>query len=232
MPSAFIGFSKDFFAFFEELAANNDRTWFEANKPRYKEVVVGSMSAFIEAMGPRLAKISSRFVADPRPTGGSMFRIYRDVRFSKDKRPYKENAGCHFRHTLGKDAHAPGFYVHLEASRVFFGGGLWLPPSENLRKIREAIAGDPRSWQKIGTAKAFKAAFPEGVGGDGLKRPPAGFDAAHPCIDDIKRKTFYAMCPSTPQAAQSPDFLDEVETALRAAKPLMAFLCAAVDAPF
>ncbi len=232
MPSAFAGFPKDFFAFFEELAANNDRTWFEANKPRYKEVVVGSMSAFIEAMAPRLAKISPRFVADPRPTGGSMFRIYRDVRFSKDKRPYKENAGCHFRQVLGKGAHAPGFYVHFEPARVFFGGGLWLPSSENLRKVREAIAGDPGSWRKIASAKTFKAAFPDGVAGDSLKRPPAGFDAAHPCIDDIKRKTFYAIRPSTPQAAQSPVFLDEVETALRTAKPLMAFLCAAVEVSF
>ena len=104
----FAGFGPGFFGFFEELSANNKREWFEPNKARYKEEVVGPLTAFIAAMGPLLAKISEEYVADPRPNGGSMFRIYRDVRFSKDKRPYKEHGACHFRHRLGKDAHAPG----------------------------------------------------------------------------------------------------------------------------
>src|SRR3954453_20816279 len=109
----FEGFGKAFFAFFRELAANNERAWFEANKPRFREDVQGGMSDFIAAMAPYLSKLSKDFVADPRPNGGSMFRIYRDVRFSKDKRPYKAHAACQFRHRFGRDVHAPGFYVHL-----------------------------------------------------------------------------------------------------------------------
>lgn len=85
----FTGFGRDFFEFFEELAANNERPWFEANKDRYREVVVAACISFIEEMAPRLAGISKHYVADPKPNGGSMFRIYRDVRFSRDKRPYK-----------------------------------------------------------------------------------------------------------------------------------------------
>jgi len=144
----FAGFPKDFFAFFRELKANNNRPWFEENKERFKESVQAPMSQFIAAMAPKLAKISKNFVADPRPNGGSMFRIYRDVRFSKDKRPYKEHAACHFRHALGKDAHAPGFYMHFAPDEVIFGGGLWMPPPEALSKIRDQIAGKPQAWKK------------------------------------------------------------------------------------
>src|SRR5690242_7548675 len=115
----FTGFPKTFFAFFRELKANNDRAWFEANKSRFRETVQAPMSDFIEAMAPHLSRISKEFVADPRPNGGSMFRIYRDVRFSRDKRPYKEHGACQFRHRLGRDVHAPGFYVHLAPKEVF-----------------------------------------------------------------------------------------------------------------
>ena len=155
MSDAFEGFPKDFFAFFRELKANNNRVWFEANKQRFRDSVQAPMSAFISAMAPRLKKISKHFIADPRPNGGSMFRIYRDVRFAKDKRPYKEHAACHFRHDLGKDAHAPGFFMHVSPSEVVFGGGLWMPPPDALTKIRETIASKPQAWKKMLSDKAF-----------------------------------------------------------------------------
>lgn len=231
MAEAFQGFDKSFFAFFSELAANNDRTWFEANKQRYREEVVAPISSFIEAMAPRLAKISPHYVADPRPNGGSMFRIYRDVRFSKDKRPYKENAGVHFRHGLGRDAHAPGFYVHLTPQEVFFGGGIWLPPAPQLAKIREAIAADPKGWGKVIADKTLRQQC-GGIRGDGLTRPPKGYDKDAPHIEDLKRKTFFAMREATAQDAMAKDFADQVATAFRASRPLMRFICKAVDAPF
>ncbi|MEE4310347.1 MAG: DUF2461 domain-containing protein, partial [candidate division KSB1 bacterium] len=105
----FNAFPNDLFVFLNDLAANNNREWFNANKERYKQSVLEPMRTFIIAMGERLPSISMNFTADPRSNGGSMFRIYRDVRFSKDKRPYKENVGCQFRHIAGKSAHAPGF---------------------------------------------------------------------------------------------------------------------------
>ncbi|WP_434111361.1 TIGR02453 family protein [Methylocaldum sp. GT1TLB] len=110
----FVGFPEDLFRFLEELSMNNNREWFTANKRRYQTSVVAPVSDFIQAMGERLNRISPHFTADPRPNGGSMFRIYRDTRFSHDKRPYKENVGCHFRHVTGKSAHALGFYLHLQ----------------------------------------------------------------------------------------------------------------------
>jgi len=229
--TTFNGLPKDFFVFFKELAKNNERAWFEENKQRYKDVVVGPLSDFMSAMAPRVAKISKHIVVDPRPNGGSMFRIYRDVRFAKDKRPYKEHAGCQFRHALGKDAHVPGFYMHFAPDEVFFGGGVWMPEPDALNKVRRAIADQPKAWKKVVEDKTFAKSF-KGVEGDALSRPPKGFDAGHPFIDDIKRKSFFAMHESSAKVAQSPALLDDAESTFKAAKPLMNFLCDALGAPF
>ena len=229
--SGFAGFSNDFFAFFTDLARNNDREWFAANKDRYRSTVVEPICAFIEAMGPRLANISPHYVADPRPNGGSMFRIYRDVRFSKDKRPYKENAACQFRHEAGKDAHAPGFYVHMAPDGVVYGGGTWKPPKPELERIRHAIADDAAGWRRVVGDKALVDCF-GAVKGDGLKRPPRGFDPDHPFIEDIKRQSFFAMRHTDAEEAMHPDFADRVEHAFRSASPLMRFLTKALDTPF
>ncbi len=229
--STFNGLPKDFFTFFRDLAQHNERAWFEKNKQRYKDVVISPLSDFMEAMAPRVAKISKHIVVDPRPNGGSMFRIYRDVRFGKDKRPYKENAGVHFRHGLGRDAHAPGFYIHFDTKEVFFGGGIWMAEPDGLNRVRESIAENTKGWRKIVEDKTFLKTF-SGVEGDGLARPPKGFDPAHPFINDIKRKSFFALHRSTPGIAKSPALVDDVEAALKASKPLMKFLCEALDVPF
>ena len=231
MPDGFDGFPKDLFSFFRELKSHNDRAWFEANKSRFRESVQMPMSAFIAAMAPQLRRVSKHFVADPRPNGGSMFRIYRDVRFAKDKRPYKEHAACHFRHALGRDVHAPGFYMHFAPGEVMFGGGLWMPEADALAKVRTAIAEKPAAWRKAAHDKNFIARF-GGVRGDGLSRPPRGYDPGHPLIEDIKRKSFFAMQEAAPALAQSSKLVDEIGGAFRAAAPLMRFLCQALDVPF
>jgi uncharacterized protein (TIGR02453 family) len=231
MADTFAGFPQGFFAFFRELKANNNRVWFEDNKQRFRDSVQAPMSDFIAAMAPRLKKISKNFTADPRPNGGSMFRIYRDVRFAKDKRPYKEHAACHFRHALGKDVHAPGFYMHFAPGEVMFGGGLWMPPPDALAKIRDAIATKPANWKKVLTDRKFAAHF-NGVAGDALTRPPRGFDPDHPFIEDIKRKSFFAMHEADAKLASLPKLVDEVAGTFASASPLMKFLCGALDVPF
>ena len=231
MSNGFNGFSPKFFKFFRELSKNNNRAWFNANKDRYKQEVVQPISEFIEALAPKLEKVSKHYVADPRPNGGSMFRIYRDVRFSKDKRPYKENAGVHLRHARGKDAHAPGFYIHLSPREVFYGGGIWYPPSPHLKKIREAIRDDGAAWKRVANNKKIKERC-GGIRGDGLVRPPKGFDADEPSIEDIKRKSFFAMTSAPAKSIQSEDFVDEVYESMKTAKPLMKFVCDALDVPF
>jgi uncharacterized protein (TIGR02453 family) len=232
MTNGFKGFPKDFFVFFRELTAHNKRPWFEDNKQRFRDSVQAPMSDFIAAMAPKLAKVSKHFVADPRPNGGSMFRIYRDVRFSKDKRPYKEHASCQFRHALGKDAHAPGFYMHFGPDEVYFGGGLWMPPPDAIAKIRETIAAKPAVWKKTLTDKKFTKHF-DGLGeGEPLIRPPRGFDPAHPFIDDIKKKSFYAMRDAGVKIAASPKLVDDVADTFASISPLMKFLCGAVGVPY
>jgi uncharacterized protein (TIGR02453 family) len=226
----FKGFPKDFFVFFDELQVNNNRAWFDANKPRYFESVVNPISEFIVCMAPRLAEISRHYIADPKPHGGSMFRIYRDTRFSKEKIPYKTNAGVQFRHEAGKDAHAPGFYVHLARDGLFFGGGVWQPPGPQLNLIRDHIADNARSWARISNAPKVKEAG--GIKGDSLKRPPRGFDAEHVHIEDLKRKSFYVMTDAPTEHALEPGFIDEVAEGFRRAAPLNRFITGALDLPF
>jgi len=229
---AFDGFPKDFFAFFRELKAHNERPWFEANKQRFRDSVQAPMSAFIADMAPRLKKVSKNFVADPKPNGGSMFRIYRDVRFSKDKRPYKEHAACHFRHAAGKDVHAPGFYMHFGAGEVYYGGGMYMPDAPALGRIRDAIVQKPAAWKAVKANRAFVEAFGELGGDDVLMRAPRGYDPEHPLIDDIKRKSFFAMHEADVKLATSPKLVDAVANSFAAASPLMKFLCAAVGVTF
>lgn len=223
----FTGFDPHLLAFFQELSRNNNKEWFAANKPRYEQEVVQPMLAFIEAMGPRLFGISPHFQAIPKKVGGSLFRIYKDVRFSKDKTPYKEHAACQFRHEAGKDAHAPGYYLHMAPHEVFFGGGVWLPPPDKLGLIRDRIRDKPEEWQKVREAMDKHRYFKD-IEGETLRRPPKGYDKDLPFIEDIKRKSFFVMRTASPAEVVKPEFITEVAQTYAEAAPLMRFLCKAV----
>jgi uncharacterized protein (TIGR02453 family) len=223
-------FSPALFTYLRDLKKNNDRDWFKANKARYDEAVLEPALAFIEDFEPHLHAISPHFVADPRPVGGSLFRIYRDTRFAKDKSPYKTHTGIHFRHELAKSAHAPGFYLHLEPGQVFLGAGIWRPDTEPLAQIRTAIAEDPDRWTRTTRAKPFADLYE--LGGDSLKRAPAGFDPEHPLIDELKRKDFIAVRTLDDKAPCSRGFLEDTAGTFAAAGPLVHFLCDATGVPF
>src|SRR5919198_1163641 len=135
-------FGPELFSFLADLRANNNREWFAANRERYEEHLLEPALDFVEAFAPRLEKISPHFRAEARPSGGSLFRIHRDTRFSKDKSPYKTNLGIHFRHERAKVAHAPGYYLHIGPGEVFAGGGVWHPGTEAATRIREGILAD------------------------------------------------------------------------------------------
>ena len=138
-------FSKSTFKFLDQLAANNKRVWFEENKPRYEALVREPALEFIEAMAPALHTFAPHFRADSRKMGGSLMRVYRDARFSRDKTPYKTNIGIQFRHELGKDVHAPGFYVHIASTECFLAVGCWHPEPDALGRIRDFIAQKPEN---------------------------------------------------------------------------------------
>ncbi len=223
-------FTSSSFAFLRDLARNNDREWFQKNKSRYEKELKEPALRFIADFAPHLAKISSHFRADPRPVGGSMFRIYRDTRFSKDKSPYKTHTGLHFRHDRAKDAHAPGFYLHIQPGEVFMGVGIWHPDSGTLGKIREAIVEKPDAWKRTVGGKRFRERFE--LEGDSLKRPPRGIDPEHPCIEDLKRKDFIGVTRLTEKDVVSPGFLKQFATLCRDGSGLVRYLCEAVEVPF
>jgi uncharacterized protein (TIGR02453 family) len=223
-------FTPELFDFLSELKENNTREWFLANKDRYRSAVQEPLLGFISDFGGRLHDISPNFVADPRPSGGSMFRIYRDVRFSKDKSPYKTHAAAQFRHCAGRDAHAPGFYLHLEPGSVFGGAGLWHPPREALDQIRQAIAEKPEEWLSVLAESRF--ARHHDLSGESLKRAPRGYDPEHPLIEDLKRKDFVCIERFTQAKACTSGFLDTFAESCRAAGPFVRFLTEAVGQEF
>lgn len=219
-------FSRATFSFLKDLRANNDREWFAANRHRYEEHVKDAALRLIEDFAPHLGKLSPHFMATPR----SLFRIYRDTRFSKDKAPYKTAIGVHFRHERSKDAHAPGYYFHVAPGEVFLGCGIWHPDAGTLRKIRERIVEDPAGWKKASRGKKFTEAFD--LAGDSLKRAPKGFDPEHALIEDLRRKDFIGVQPATQTLATSKDLPKELATRFKAGTPLMRFLCGALDVAF
>jgi len=224
------GFSRRTLHFLDELTLNNHREWWAENKDRYEEEVREPALAFIRAMAPRLAKISKHFVAVDRKVGGSLMRPYRDTRFGKDKTPYKTNVGIQFRHEVGKDVHAPGFYVHVSPEECFIGVGLWHPESASLRLIRDAIVEKPAAWKRTRDGKRFRELFD--FGGESLKRPPRGYDPEHRFVDDLKRKDHIAAADLTVKQVTSKSFVDLVSKHFAASKPYMKFLAEAIDLPF
>ena len=219
-------FEKKTIKFLRELGDNNNREWFKANKTRYEEDVLDVALHFIQSMQDPLAKFAPHFTALPTRIGGSLMRVHRDTRFSKNKLPYKTNIGIQFRHERAKDVHSPGYYVHISAGEVFVGVGMWRPDSDPLRQIRERIAARSGEWQRAISTPAFKRNF--SLGGESLKRPPHGFDKDHPLIDDIKRKSFIAIRSVPVEDCLKPQFQRSVETSFKQATPYMEFLCAAV----
>lgn len=223
-------FSTALFRFLADLEANNDRDWFQANRDRYVGQVQEPALSFIIDFAPRLEAISPHFRADAKLQGGSLFRIHRDTRFSKDKSPYKTNTGVQFRHQRARDAHAPGYYLHLEPGQCFMGVGLWRPETTVAYRIRERIAEEPAGWKGATQSKKFTDVY--SLSGESLVRPPRGFDADHPLIDDLKRKDFIASAPLTEEQVTDDSFLDLFADHCRRATPFMAFLCAAVGVEF
>lgn len=220
----------ELFRFLRELRENNDRAWFLSNKERYETHVRLPLLTFVTDFGHHLSKISRHYLADPRPVGGSLFRIYRDVRFSKDKSPYKTHAGVHFRHESARDVHAPGFYLHLEPGHVFGGVGIWHPDMRTVTKIRDAIVDDPSGWQEAISNHEFSSVYE--LEGDSLKRAPRGYDPEHPLIEDLKRKDFTAVVRFTEKAVCERGFIGRFADVCSEAAPFMRFLTRAVGLPW
>ncbi|MDR2012448.1 MAG: DUF2461 domain-containing protein [Rhodanobacter sp.] len=228
MPSAY--FTPATFKFLRDLAANNNRAWFTANKARYENTVRQPYLQLIADLQQPLAKISAHYRADPRAQGGSLFRIYRDTRYAHDKTPYKTWAGARFAHERRREIEAPSFYMHIQPRGCFVGGGIWHPEPSTLKKVREFLADNPAAWKKATHAKAFRARFE--FWGESLTRPPRGFDPAHELIQDIKRKNFGAGEDFTDAMACSDELKPFLVDSFKRIAPMIDYLCAAVGLDF
>ncbi len=225
----FTGFGPNALKFLKALDANNNRDWFMANKDRYEDEIREPARAFIRAMEKPLRAISKQLVADDSKVGGSLMRVHRDVRFRKDKTPYKTNVGIQFRHDVGKDVHAPGLYLHLGLDGCFLGMGMWHPDADALKGIRSHIAGKGKKWNKVVDAVQSKGWRQSG---DSLKRAPKGYDPDHPHIELLRRKDHILVCDLTNKEAAGSDLVDQVMARAKTAKPHMALLCEAIGVAF
>lgn len=231
MSESVVSIGPELFAFFRDLKRNNNREWFAQNRVRYEEHVKLPLLEFIRIFEGPLHGISPHYTAIPK-VGGSLFRIYRDIRFSKDKRPYKTAAGVHFRHEAGKSAHAPGFYLHLEPSQVFAAVGIWGPDTGTLRLIRQAIVDDADAWRSIIEAREFSDCYDRSLHSESLKRAPQGFDPNHEYIDDLKRKHFVASVQLTEKQVSEPGFIAHLATTYQHGAGFMAYLTRALGLPW
>jgi len=223
-------FTPDFFKFLRNLGKHNNRDWFQANKWRYEQFVRSPFLRFIEDFQPGLHAVSPHFVADPKPAGGSLLRIYRDMRFRKDQPPYQTMAAARFPHRAWKEQTAPGLYLHLDPAHSFFACGLWHPDGDTRALVRDRILRDPGKWKRTTSGKALQSIWT--LSGESFKRPPPGIDPRHPLAVDLTRKDFIAAAQFSEQNVCAADFLGRVSAATRAAAPFLEFLTRALGLPW
>jgi uncharacterized protein (TIGR02453 family) len=214
-------FPRDALTFLKDLEGNNNKPWFDANKHRFQQSVQEPALEFIRAMKPRLSKISKHLVADDRKQGGSMMRIYRDVRFGKDKSPYNTHVSLRF--LCGGEL---GYYLGIQPASLTLGAGIWQPDKEPLLAIRNAIAKDCKKWTGAFSGKGWEP------GGESLARPPQGFDKDHPCIEHLKRKDFVLFKTLKTSVLTKKDLADTVAAEYKETSPLLKFLASALKQPF
>ena len=225
MMRIFPGFPRTALTFLRQLKRNNDREWFAAHKAEFEERLLVPMRLFVEEMDVRLAAFAPEIHGSPKT---SIFRIYRDVRFSADKSPYKTHLACWFAHHrsgrgVGSETHGAGagYYFHLEPGASMVAGGIWMPPRESLARLREAIAARPGALAAVARGRAFRTRFgalsEEGM----LTRVPRGFPTDHPAAAWLRRVSFTASAPLSDAEVLAPDLPQTVERDFRRLLPLV-----------
>lgn len=212
--------------FLKDLKKNNTKTWFDNNRKTYETARL----QYLETVGELIKEIAKfdPSIASQEPKD-CLFRINRDVRFSKDKSPYKTNFGAYF-NKGGKKSNGAGYYLHVEPGQAFAAGGMWMPLPADLVKIRQEIDYSFDEWKKFTGSAAFKKNFSGGVEADAvLSRPPKGYEDTNPAIEFIKMKSFVVRKSLPDPLLQSKTFVKEVAATYKAMKPLVDFLNRAVE---
>ena len=224
-------FTDKTFRFLRALARNNERTWFHAHKTGYDAHVREPLQRLVTDLQPDLAEVSLHFRADPRTVGGSLYRIQRDTRFANDKRPYKTWQGARLFHARRKELASPLYYLHIQPGECFVGAGIWRPESPTLRRIRQFIVDNPAGWKAAAHAPAFRRRYALDDE-DRLVRPPRGFPADFPFIDDLRHRSFVAWRALDDATVTGPKLRQVLAKDLRELAPFVDYLCAALDLEF
>src|SRR5438093_6626524 len=228
LMAGFAGFRPAAFRFLRDLGRNNEKTWFEANRDVYEREVREPMRQLVETLDARLGGIAPEIVGDPKR---SMFRIHRDVRFSKNKSPYKTNAGAWFYHrdagrkvgTVGEGGGA-GFYFHIDTTTCFMAGGIWMPARPTLLRIREAIAAQPTALARLTSTPGFRRRF-DGLNDEAKLRPvPRDFPPDHPAGEWLKLQSFTAPAPIDRRVVTSARLVDRLCRDFEVLVPLVRWL--------
>lgn len=235
-PDAFAGFSPKALAFLRGLADHNERPWFEAHRADYEAHLKAPLRAFVEEIDVRLATTVPEITGDPRR---SIFRIHRDIRFSKDKSPYKTHAGCWFFHrrssksvgSSSPDGGAAGFYFHLEPRACFVAGGMWMPPREQLGRIRDRLVEDQRGFERTLAGAPFKKYFGALSEEHMLVRLPRGYAEGHPAWRWLRFQSFTASAPLAQRDVTSGRLVDLVMERFLALTPLVRWINASLGYP-
>jgi len=219
MKSEFKGFPSEGIVFFRKLKKNNNREWFLAHKQIYETKARQPLMEFIGVLQKEMSKYASEIHFD---SAKSIFRIYRDIRFSKDKSPYKTHMAAHFG-SQGKAHTSAGLYIHLDANEIFWGGGLYHPETTELRIVRASIAQDDTQLRKIIRDPKFQKLF-GGLSGDQLSRTPKGFPPDHPAADLLRYKDYVAFAKEPVKLAMSGEVVSATVERFRAMMPLIRYL--------
>jgi uncharacterized protein (TIGR02453 family) len=217
---------KSTFDFLKKISKNNNRDWFEKNKSLYltsKDDVEKNIDEILKGIRTFDKRITAELTGKK-----CMFRIYRDTRFAKDKRPYKNNLGASIS-PGGKMADAPGYYIHIEPGKVFIAGGMWMPPAPELGKIRQEIDYNQKEFLKIINDKNFKKFFGELDSDDKLVNVPKGYAKDHPLMEILKLKSFIVSGEIKDKDVLSKNFAKSAVAMCKAMQPLNNFLQRAID---
>lgn len=217
--------------FLRALARHNDRDWFQAHRDDYEQHVRAPFLQLLTDLQPDLAAVSLEFRAEPKVVGGSLFRIHRDTRFARDKAPYKPWQGARLFHARSKEVATPAWYLHLQPGESFIAAGIWHPEPPVLRQLRQFIVDNPAGWERAAHAPAFARRYPLSEA-ERLVRPPRGFPADFPRIDDLRNRNFVVARPLDDALMTGPRLRQQLAGDLKRTAPFMDYLCAALDLSF
>ena len=222
-------FSTRSYRFLRDITRNNERAWFNANRERFERDVRIPFQQLLCDLQPHLSAISPHYVADPRPVGGSLYRIQRDTRRYRDKAPYKSWQDAELFYGR-RHAEAPSFFVHVEPGQCYLAAGLWWPEPAMLRRVRQFIVDNPESWNAA--LASVRAAGFEMQQELKLTRAPRGFEEFTTLADELRLKQHVIRRALADEVLLGPGLLEHLVAGLQQAAPFVDYLCAALELDF